>query len=180
MISTNLGDQPHDILRGAAEEVLACLKNDAMTDPERKRETEKLINSVTPEVRRTGVDGLGQRRRGAIRATSRRAPDDVRLGGLRVGVRGRAPPERVRQSGQIVAAHEGGEAGGRLGRLDWLGAMADPRARARVAQAFGKLVSIGKRITDFMVEDGAGNEKLDDELGVAVVFDEEDEQVTAV
>ena len=111
MISTNLGDQPHDILRGAAEEVLACLKNDAMTDPERKRETEKLINSVTPEVRRTGVDGLGQRRRGAIRATSRRAPDDVRLGGLRVGVRGRAPPERVRQSGQIVAAHEGGEAG---------------------------------------------------------------------
>lgn len=44
-------------------------------------------------------------------------------------------------------------------------------------QSFAKLVSIGKRINDFMIEDGAGNEKLDDELGVAVVFDEEDEQV---
>ncbi|KAL1529400.1 hypothetical protein AB1Y20_000349 [Prymnesium parvum] len=91
MIAQNLGDQPHDILRGAADEVLACLKNDSMTDPERKKETEKLINSITPE-------------------------------------------------------------------------------------NFAKLISIGKRITDFMVEDGAGNEKLDDELGVAVVFDEDDEQ----
>eukprot|EP00966_Prymnesium_polylepis_P004316 98837-Prymnesium_polylepis.1 len=91
LIANNLGDQPHDILRGAADEVLACLKNDSLTDPERKREVEKLINSVSGE-------------------------------------------------------------------------------------SFAKLVSMGKRITDYMVEDGAGNEKLDDELGVAVVFDEEDEQ----
>jgi len=34
------------ILRGAADEVLACLKNDSLTDPERKREIEKLINEV--------------------------------------------------------------------------------------------------------------------------------------
>ena len=90
MMQSNLGAQPHDILRGAADEVLACLKNDSMTDPERKREVEKLINTVSPE-------------------------------------------------------------------------------------AFGKLVSMGKRITDYMQADGAGNEKLDDELGVAVVFDEEDD-----
>ena len=62
MIATNLGDQPHDILRGAADEVLACLKNDAMTDPERKRETEKLINSVTPEVRQPGSGEWGKAR----------------------------------------------------------------------------------------------------------------------
>jgi len=90
LLSQQLGDQPHDILRGAADEVLACLKNDSMTDPDRKREVEKLINSVAQET-------------------------------------------------------------------------------------FGKLVSVGKRITDFMVEDQGGNDKLDDELGVAVVFDEDDE-----
>lgn len=49
MIAQNLGDQPHDILRGAADEVLACLKNDTLTDPQRKKETEKLINAVSPE-----------------------------------------------------------------------------------------------------------------------------------
>ena len=29
--------------------------------------------------------------------------------------------------------------------------------------------------SDFMMEDHGGNEKLDDELGVAVVFDEDDD-----
>ena len=90
LISQQLGDQPNDILRGAADEVLACLKNALLTDPERKREVEKLINSVSPE-------------------------------------------------------------------------------------AFAKYVDAGKRITDFMAADGAGDDKLDDELGVAVVFDEDDD-----
>ena len=90
MMQVNLGAQPHDILRGAADEVLACLKNDSLTDPERKREIEKLINEVSPE-------------------------------------------------------------------------------------RFGVLVSTGKKITDYLQADGAGNEKLDDELGVAVVFDEDDD-----
>ena len=49
MMQGNLGAQPHDILRGAADEVLACLKNDSLTDPERKREIEKLINELSPE-----------------------------------------------------------------------------------------------------------------------------------
>ena len=89
-ISQQLGDQPHDILRGAADEVLACLKNDALADPERKREVEGLLNTLSSE-------------------------------------------------------------------------------------AFAGLVQVGKRITDFAMDDGAGNEKLDDELGVAVVFDEDDD-----
>jgi pre-mRNA-splicing helicase BRR2 len=49
LLSTQLGDQPHDILRGAADEVLACLKNDALNDPERKKEIEKLINALPQE-----------------------------------------------------------------------------------------------------------------------------------
>ena len=43
LLSAQLGDQPHDILRGAADEVIACLKNDGLTDPERKKEAEKLL-----------------------------------------------------------------------------------------------------------------------------------------
>jgi pre-mRNA-splicing helicase BRR2 len=90
LISRQLGDQPHDILRGAADEVLACLKNDGMPDPERKREVEKLVNTLSSEV-------------------------------------------------------------------------------------FAQLVQYGKRITDYAIAEGAGNDKLDDELGVAVVFDEDDD-----
>ena len=70
--------------------MLACLKSDAMSDPERKREVEKLVNTLSQE-------------------------------------------------------------------------------------SFAQLVSTGKRITDYAVDEGAGNEKLDDELGVAVVFDEDDD-----
>ena len=42
-------------------------------------------------------------------------------------------------------------------------------------ERFGVLVDTGKKITDYLQADGAGNEKLDDELGVAVVFDEDDD-----
>ncbi|EOD12464.1 hypothetical protein EMIHUDRAFT_422149 [Emiliania huxleyi CCMP1516] len=82
LLSSQLGDQPHDILRGAADEVLAVLKDDGLTDPDRKREIEKLVNSLPQET-------------------------------------------------------------------------------------FGRLVGAGKRITDYVAEDATGNEKLDDELGVA-------------
>ena len=43
------------------------------------------------------------------------------------------------------------------------------------SDTFTGLVQAGKGITDFLADDGAGNEKLDDELGVAVVFDEEED-----
>lgn len=38
-----------DILRGAADEVLAVLKDDKKTDPERKREIEKLLGGISSE-----------------------------------------------------------------------------------------------------------------------------------
>uniref|UniRef100_A0A672JNL1 Helicase ATP-binding domain-containing protein n=1 Tax=Salarias fasciatus TaxID=181472 RepID=A0A672JNL1_SALFA len=42
-IHAALGDQPRDILCGAADEVLAVLKNDKMRDKERRREVEQLL-----------------------------------------------------------------------------------------------------------------------------------------
>ena len=41
-----LGDQPQDILRGAAEEVLAILKDDMLRDPEKIKEIEKLLSKA--------------------------------------------------------------------------------------------------------------------------------------
>jgi pre-mRNA-splicing helicase BRR2 len=43
-IQAQFGDQPNDILRGAADEVLAVLKSDKFRDPEKKKEIENLLN----------------------------------------------------------------------------------------------------------------------------------------
>lgn len=48
-IQEALGDQPRDILCGAADEILAVLKNDKLKDRERKREIDGLLGSVTEE-----------------------------------------------------------------------------------------------------------------------------------
>ncbi|KAL3697093.1 hypothetical protein R1sor_011169 [Riccia sorocarpa] len=48
-IQLQFGDQPQDILRGAADEVLAVLKNDKFKDPDKKKEIEKLLNSMSQE-----------------------------------------------------------------------------------------------------------------------------------
>ena len=48
-IRNALGDLPGDILRGAADEVIAVLKNDRMKDSERKVEIEKLVNKLRDE-----------------------------------------------------------------------------------------------------------------------------------
>ncbi|XP_076308174.1 U5 small nuclear ribonucleoprotein l(3)72Ab isoform X1 [Tachypleus tridentatus] len=48
-IQEALGDQPRDILCGAADEVLAVLKNEKMKDKERRRETESLLGSLAEE-----------------------------------------------------------------------------------------------------------------------------------
>ena len=48
-IQAALGDQPRDILCGAADEVLAVLKNDKLKDHERKKETEELLGSLAEE-----------------------------------------------------------------------------------------------------------------------------------
>ena len=44
-----LGDLPGDVLRGAADEVLAVLKDDRAKDTERKEEIEKLLNKIKDE-----------------------------------------------------------------------------------------------------------------------------------
>ncbi|CAH0388452.1 unnamed protein product [Bemisia tabaci] len=48
-IQEALGDQPRDILCGAADEVLAVLKNDRLKEREKKRETESLLGPLTDE-----------------------------------------------------------------------------------------------------------------------------------
>ena len=44
-----IGDQPRDVLCGAADEVLIILKNDRLRDKERKREVEQLLGSQNDE-----------------------------------------------------------------------------------------------------------------------------------
>lgn len=48
-IQEALGDQPRDILCGAADEILAVLKNDRLKDRERKRDIDSLLGSVADE-----------------------------------------------------------------------------------------------------------------------------------
>ena len=49
MIQGQFGDQPQDVLRGAAEEVLEVLKDDNKTDPERKKNVEALMGATSSE-----------------------------------------------------------------------------------------------------------------------------------
>ena len=44
-----LGDQPRDVLCGAADEVLAALKNERLRDKERRREVQTLLGSLADE-----------------------------------------------------------------------------------------------------------------------------------
>ncbi|XP_034947956.1 putative U5 small nuclear ribonucleoprotein 200 kDa helicase [Chelonus insularis] len=48
-IQEAIGDQPRDILCGAADEVLAVLKNDRLKEKEKKKETELLLGSLAEE-----------------------------------------------------------------------------------------------------------------------------------
>ncbi|KAK9842537.1 hypothetical protein WJX81_005041 [Elliptochloris bilobata] len=98
VVQAQFGDQPADILRGAAEEVLAVLKNEHMRDPEKEKEVHGLLGEI---------------------------PSDK----------------------------------------------------------FANLVTIGKMITDFSVEppadgdgDAAPGDALDDDIGVAVEFEGEDDE----
>jgi len=48
-IQAALGDQPRDLLCGAADEVLAVLKNDRLKDKERRRDIENLLSHLADE-----------------------------------------------------------------------------------------------------------------------------------
>ncbi|ERN11506.1 hypothetical protein AMTRI_Chr03g43880 [Amborella trichopoda] len=50
LIQQQFGGQPQDILRGAADEVLSVLKNEKIKDPDKKKEIEKLLNPITPQL----------------------------------------------------------------------------------------------------------------------------------
>ena len=94
IVQLSLGDQPQNIIRDAADEVIAILKNEHMRAPEKKRDVEKLLGSIS-----------------------------------------------------------------------------DPK--------FGELTDLGKKITDYSEEADTGvarDEGVDEELGVAVVFDVEDSE----
>ena len=60
-IQEALGDQPHDVLIGAADEVLRTLKNDRLRDKERKKETEELLGASLPEERFALLVNLGKK-----------------------------------------------------------------------------------------------------------------------
>ncbi|XP_077119026.1 U5 small nuclear ribonucleoprotein 200 kDa helicase [Ranitomeya variabilis] len=59
-IQAALGDQPRDILCGAADEVLAVLKNDKLRDKERRREIEQLLGQ-TDDTRYHVLVNLGKK-----------------------------------------------------------------------------------------------------------------------
>ncbi|KAH0568285.1 putative U5 small nuclear ribonucleoprotein 200 kDa helicase [Cotesia glomerata] len=60
-IQEAIGDQPRDILCGAADEVLAVLKNDRLKEKEKKRETELLLGGVLAEERFALLVNLGKK-----------------------------------------------------------------------------------------------------------------------
>lgn len=94
-IQVSLGDQPQDILRGAADEILALLKDDSIRDPNRMKEIGKIMPNISTE-------------------------------------------------------------------------------------RFSKLTNLGKKITDFNMSGDQDEEdglKMDEEMGVAVVFDDDDDDV---
>lgn len=48
-IQTTLGDQPQDILRGAADEILAILKDESLRDPVRMKEIDKILPRISSD-----------------------------------------------------------------------------------------------------------------------------------
>lgn len=48
-LQQQLGDQPDEVLKGAADEVLAILKEDGLKEGDRKRNLEGILGSLTQE-----------------------------------------------------------------------------------------------------------------------------------
>ena len=49
VLQSVFGDQPQDVMRGAADEVLAALKEEGKTEREKQKNVEALMGEVTPE-----------------------------------------------------------------------------------------------------------------------------------
>lgn len=50
VIQQQFGGQPQDVLAGAADEVLSVLKNEKIKNPDKKKEIEKLLNSISNQL----------------------------------------------------------------------------------------------------------------------------------
>ncbi|XLS61796.1 hypothetical protein HN51_016024 [Arachis hypogaea] len=50
VIQQHLGQQPFSIVSGATDEILAVLKNDAVKNPDKKKEIVKLLNPIPNQV----------------------------------------------------------------------------------------------------------------------------------
>ncbi|PKA59387.1 DEAD-box ATP-dependent RNA helicase ISE2, chloroplastic [Apostasia shenzhenica] len=50
VIQQEFGGQPQDVLTGAADEVLAVLKNEKLKNPEKKKEIERLLNPISSQL----------------------------------------------------------------------------------------------------------------------------------
>jgi pre-mRNA-splicing helicase BRR2 len=48
-VQSSLGDQPNDILRGAADEILAILKDESLRDPDRMKDIGKILLNLTTD-----------------------------------------------------------------------------------------------------------------------------------
>jgi len=59
-VQTYIGDQAQDIIRGAADEVLAILKNDKTRAPDKKKEIEELLGASMTESRFADVSDIGR------------------------------------------------------------------------------------------------------------------------
>lgn len=60
-IQEALGDQPRDILCGAADEILAVLKNERLKDREKKKEIDNLLGTVADDERFALLVNLGKK-----------------------------------------------------------------------------------------------------------------------
>lgn len=60
-IQEALGDQPRDILCGAADEILTVLKNEKLKDREKKREIDELLGGQMPDERFSLLINLGKK-----------------------------------------------------------------------------------------------------------------------
>jgi len=60
LIRSHFGDQPQDILRGAADEVLTTLKNERLRDPDKQKEVAELLGTAIPNEAFARIVALGK------------------------------------------------------------------------------------------------------------------------
>jgi hypothetical protein len=166
VIREQFGDQPADVLRGAADEVLASLKNDRTNDPSRKKEVDSLLGPVADE-KFAQLVALGK-----LITDYAPTAEAVSAGGVgELGVDGGAG--QARAGGPVLGGAVRQQASG-VGL-----AAGDSTACWMAGAARGSLLLLMRRPSSFpplqlAAADGEG--ALDEEIGVAVEFEDEDDE----